>query len=123
MTGTWPGLRVFIAENNPWVRQSLRIFLVQYLDFEIEGETDTLEGLPEAAAACTPDLLIIAWDLPGKVDGQLIGELRMVRPEMKIVAISSQPELEKAAIQAGADAGLGRLDLENLRIEELELAA
>jgi DNA-binding NarL/FixJ family response regulator len=111
--------RVYIAENNLFVRESLNVFLDQHLSFEVIGETDTLDGLKEALAGCEPDLLIIAWDLPGKMDGQVIRELRGRRPGIKIVAMSGKPGSEVAALRAGADAFVSKADPPECMVEAL----
>jgi DNA-binding NarL/FixJ family response regulator len=102
--------RVYIAENNQWVRQTLRVFLRQYMSFEVIGESETRESVIQGVAACAPDVLILAWELPGGVDRGLIQTLREKRPQMKIISLGSHPEAEKSALLAGVDAFVSKGD-------------
>jgi DNA-binding NarL/FixJ family response regulator len=111
--------RVYIAENNLCVRESLKMFLDQRLSFEVIGETDNLCGLSEAVALSEPDLLIIAWDFSGRLNGQIIQELRGRRPGMKIIAMSSKPGSKVAALRAGADAFVSKADPPEFMVEAI----
>lgn len=102
--------RAYIAENNQWVRQTLKVFLRQHMYFEIIGETDTRDGLIEGVEACAPDVLIIAWELPGGVDRDLINPLREKQPQMKIISLGNHPEAEREALLAGVDVYVSKGD-------------
>lgn len=102
--------RIFIADDNLWVRLSLGLFLEQTKFLKVVGETNTIIELIAAIQHAQPDILLIAWELIDGVDSQLIGKLRDACPGIKIVGLSTKPGLENAAILAGADAFVSKGD-------------
>ena len=110
MDGPDQAIRIFIADNNLWVRESLGLLLEQNPNIKVVGKTDTVDGLMDAINQSAPDLLLIAWELSGGVDNRLILDLREKRLGMKIIALSSKQESKIAALRAGADAFVSKAD-------------
>ncbi len=97
-------VRAFIAEDNPQVRASLRVFLELHLKLQVVGEAAEVQELVEAVALSRPSLLLLAWELPDQDCRGLIRRIKSCCPGVKIVSLSSQSGMEQAVLQAGADA-------------------
>lgn len=97
-------MRVLLAEDQPKVRFALRVLLERQPGIHIVGEAvDADELLDQSREAC-PDLVLLAWGLPGQKMTDLIGALHSLCPRLAVVALSGRPEAQISALAAGADA-------------------
>lgn len=101
-------MHVLLADDQLRVRSALRLLLEQEPDFEVVGETADATGLLLAVAEKTPDLLLLDWELPGLPVTQLLRLLEYERPSLKIIAMSSHPEVERLVLDAGVHAFLSK---------------
>ncbi len=101
-------MRVLLADDQLQVRSALRLLLEQEPDFQVVGETADATGLLLAAAEKAPDLVLLDWELPGLPAAQLLRLLQYERPFLKIIAMSSHPEVERLALDAGVHAFLSK---------------
>jgi DNA-binding NarL/FixJ family response regulator len=103
-------VRILIADNQPKVRFALRVLLGRQLESSIiEEASDAVEALTEAMNIC-PDVILLAWDLPGRRELGLIPALRRLCPAVEIIALSGRAETRQAALKAGADAFVSKGD-------------
>lgn len=103
-------MRILLADDQQRVRFALRVLLERQSGFEISGEAaDAVELLVEAMNAC-PDLVLLAWDLPGLSELDLVPALRRVCPDVGIIALSGRSEARRAALKAGVDAFVSKGD-------------
>lgn len=114
-------MRVILADHRREIRSALRLLLEQQNDaWEVLGEaTDLFELASNLKKGC-PDVLLLDWELPGMfVDrwnpdfdrpASMLKRLREICPQMRIVALSSQPEECAIALQAGADETVCKTD-------------
>lgn len=91
-------MRVALADDETSVRSALALLLRQEPDFEIVSETADATGLLAAVVLTAPDLLLLDWELPGLPMKQLVRLLRYEQPLMKVIAMSSRPEAQQAAL-------------------------
>lgn len=106
-------LRVFIADDQGAIRYALRLLLqiATEIGADVVGEAGDGAGLPIALQQAQPDLLLIDWGLPGiDLSSEQIVALRVLCPNMKIIALSVRAEVEKMALDAGADAFVSKCD-------------
>jgi DNA-binding NarL/FixJ family response regulator len=97
-------MRILVADDQTKVRFALRVLLRRQLGLETVDEAiDAVEVLVQAMNAC-PDLVLLAWDLPGLQDLDLVPALRRICPDVDIIAMSGRSEARKAALDAGVDA-------------------
>ena len=97
-------MRVLLADDQAKVRSALRLLLEQLPGVEILGEAaDTTVLLDWAKVAC-PDLVLLDWELPGLPAAALLRVLCYQCPNLRVIALSSRPEVRQAALEAGADA-------------------
>jgi len=47
-------------------------------------------------------LVLIDWDLPGMAELDLLAALHRICPGLRVIALSSRPEVEQEALAAGA---------------------
>jgi DNA-binding NarL/FixJ family response regulator len=103
-------MRVLLADDQLNVRSALRLLLEQETDFQVVGETADATGLLLAVAEKAADLVLLDWELPGLPAEQLVRLLQFERPYLKIIAMSSRPEVEALVKAAGVQANLSKGD-------------
>ncbi len=101
-------MRVLLADDQINVRSALHLVLAQITDLQIAGEAADAVSLLQAVAQKKPDLVLLDWELPGLPASQLLRLLKFERPSLQIIAMSSRPEAEKQALDAGVDAFMSK---------------
>jgi DNA-binding NarL/FixJ family response regulator len=101
--------RTVLADGQPTVRDALRILVTQGLGMQVVDEAGTLQTLQRQVRAHRPDLAIVDWDLLGQSASVLAG-LRACSPGLRIVVIGLRPEMRPAALAAGADGFVSKVD-------------
>jgi DNA-binding NarL/FixJ family response regulator len=103
-------MRVLLADDQYRIRFALRALLSQQPELDIVGEAVEAQGVLAQAEATCPDLVLLAWELPGLSAFDLPRTLRKVCPRAVIIVLSSRPEERAAILQAGADAFVSKID-------------
>lgn len=103
-------MRTVLADRQPAVRRALRVLLTQDLGLEVVGEVEAADGLQASVRALQPDLLIVDWDLLAADAGATLVALRRSRGGVHIVVLGIRPEDRSAALAAGADAFVSKVD-------------
>jgi DNA-binding NarL/FixJ family response regulator len=101
-------LLVLLADDQANVRNALRLLLEQEPDVEIIGEAADASGLLLLVTQKPADVLLLDWELPGLPSRYLLRLLRDERPSLHIIAMSSRPEAQQAAAEAGVAAFLSK---------------
>jgi two-component system invasion response regulator UvrY len=97
-------IRLFIADDHPLVRAGFHQLLAEEPDFDVVGEAvdghDLLARLPETPT----DIVVLDVTMPGPGFLPLLGRLREVHPQVRVLVVSVHPEGELAlrALQGGA---------------------
>jgi DNA-binding NarL/FixJ family response regulator len=97
-------MRIFIADADKQLRVALQILLHQEPGMQVTGVATDAKGLLAQVEASQPDVLLLDWYLPGMPMTGLLADLHVLDLSPKIVVLSVRPELENAAMAAGADA-------------------
>ena len=97
-------MRILLADDEAKVRSALRLLLLHQSDVDILGEAVDTTGLLDWVKAAPPDLVLLDWELPGLPGVDLLPLLQDYCPELRVVVLSSRPEVRQAALEAGADA-------------------
>jgi DNA-binding NarL/FixJ family response regulator len=96
-------IRLLLADDMTLIRHGIRALMTGVHDIEIVGEAATAEDAILLARALHPHVVLIDQDLPG--DGlQATGAIKGADPEVEVVVMTEEIDLEKAmrAVEAGA---------------------
>lgn len=96
--------RLFIVDDHPLVRRSMRGLLDLEPDFEVVGEADSAERALELLAEPLPDLVLVDYSLPGMNGVELVQRLGASYPGLYCLVVSSHHErfYVDAALATGA---------------------
>ena len=97
-------IRVLLADDHAVVRQGLRTFLDLQDDIEVVADVGDGEAALEAAREHEPDVVLMDLVMPGIGGVEAIRRLREVRPEARVLVLTSFLDDEKLfpAVRAGA---------------------
>lgn len=99
-----PPLRVLLVDDSPIIRLGLRSALEDYSDIAIVGEAgNTADGLA-AVASLKPDVVLLDLNLPDRSGLQACRDLRKLRPQTKVLILTSSNSERNVqeAMNAGA---------------------
>lgn len=107
-----PRIRVGIVDDHPSLRLGVRAMLETDPAIELAGEASDAASAFELVANTPLDVLVLDIKLPGKNGIRIARELRVQRPELKIVMFSAydKPQYIQSAQRAGAHAYLVKTD-------------
>lgn len=95
---------IFIVDDHPLIRRSLRLRLEQEPDMEVCGEAEDWSGALKGIARESPDLVILNISL-NRYDGlELVESIKALKKEQKVVVLSMYEKdiFAERAIRAGA---------------------
>lgn len=105
-------VKLFLVEDHPIMRSTLRKLLLRESDFSIYDEAATAEEALEKLEASPekPDLLLVDASLPGMSGLELLVEIHARWPELQSLILSGYDKsvYEKRALEAGAQAYLNK---------------
>lgn len=127
-------MHVVLADHRSEIRSALRLLLEQQADaWEVQGEASDLFELAVCLKKSCPDILLLDWELPGICADRwnpdpdrptsMIKKLREICPQMRIVALSSQPEECRMALQAGADEIVCKTDPPEILLDKMKISS
>jgi DNA-binding NarL/FixJ family response regulator len=103
-------MRILLADDASNVRWALQALLERQPGLEIVGAVGNAWELLSQVRATCPDLVILDWELPRSAAVTLLTELGEACPGLAVIALSGRPEKRKAALAAGADAFVSKVD-------------
>jgi DNA-binding NarL/FixJ family response regulator len=103
-------VRVLIADGQSKVRFALRVLLERQPGFEVVGEAVYAQDLLTQVEASQPELVLLDWELSGLAQAGSLSALREACPGSHVIALSGRPEARQAALDAGADAFVSKID-------------
>jgi len=103
-------MRILLADSQPKVRFAMRVLLERQPGLKVMGEAADADDLLNQAEMSCPDIVLIAWSLPGMAADGFLPALRGVCPDLSVIVLSGRPELRRAALDAGADAFVSKTD-------------
>lgn len=97
--------KIFIVEDHPVFREGLRQLVNRERDLNVCGEAADCAHALEAIPRLDPDLVLVDLTLPGESGLELIEELRIVDPKIKLLVVSMHDEALYAdrVLRAGGD--------------------
>ena len=139
-------MRILVAENQPKVRHALRVLLEHQPGLEVVGDVADGAALLAQVRAASPDIVLLHWRLRGwsaadpsaaltdpVPKGHSTGRtgpsassrqgplcrLREAYTDLAVIVLSGNPEVEQAALAAGADAFVSKGDPPELLLEAI----
>lgn len=111
-------VRIFIVDDHPIIRQSLRSLLEREEGLAICGEAAKAETALEQIETAAPDLVLIDVSLPGVNGIELARMLRQQYPDLLLAMLSGHGERShvEQALQAGANGYLLKGSAEELPV-------
>ena len=106
-------MKIVIIDIYPGIRKGLRCIIEEYMGYTISGEADDIESAIKIIGETEADIVIVDID-QGEIHGlQLIGILKGLFPEIRILAMSmyEEPMFAENALRAGANAYLPKMDV------------
>lgn len=124
-------MRVILADHRREIRSALRLLLEQQPDaWEITGEASDLFELAALLRTACTDVVLLDWELPGlSADRwhpdphrpeEMLARLRELCPQMRIIALSTQPEECALARAAGADEIVCKTEMPEYLLEKMK---
>jgi DNA-binding NarL/FixJ family response regulator len=92
------------------VRFALCALLHQEPGLEIVGEAAHAEDLLAQVEDTGPDIILLDWALNGRDTDRLLAELWKLCPMAYVIVLSGRPEERLAALAAGADLFVSKID-------------
>ena len=110
-------LRLLVVDDHEIVRQGLVALLDRRAGFQVVAEAGTVAESIEAARRHEPDIVVMDVRLPDGSGIEACQEIRALRPETRVVMLTSYPDEEAvlSAIVAGASGYL----LKQIRARDL----
>ncbi|MGV3659932.1 MAG: response regulator transcription factor [Prosthecobacter sp.] len=99
-----PNIRVAIVDDHAMMREGLRLFLDNTGDMQCVWMAGEAGEAVRQVEGDTPDVLIVDITLPGRSGLELIKDIRLLRPQLPMLAVSMHDEklYAQRALKAGA---------------------
>lgn len=101
-------VRILIVDDHEVVRIGIASLMHDAKDLEVAAMAGTAAEALEAAALVRPDVVVLDLRLPDRPGTAIVGDLRILLPQVRIVVLTSygQDRAVVAALAAGVDAFL-----------------
>ncbi len=103
-------VRVLLADDQMKVRSALRLLIEQELAFNVVGEAGAADELLRGILTAYPQVVLLDWELPGLPDQHKLDSMHLIDPQLKVIALSGQPEARKQALADGVDLFVSKSD-------------
>jgi DNA-binding NarL/FixJ family response regulator len=113
-------MRVVVADDQSDVRSALRLMLEEKTGITQVFEVSTSQELLLRLKSDCPDLVLLDFELPGTRPGELLKALRLVCPGLRVIALSSRPQMKQMALNYGADVFVCKSDPPEILLNAIE---
>jgi DNA-binding NarL/FixJ family response regulator len=103
-------MRILLADEQTRVRSALQVLLQQESGVNIVGEAREAKELLAQLRATQPDLVLLDWELPDLATVGSLPALQTACPSLRVIVLSGRPEARLAALAAGADDFVSKVD-------------
>ena len=99
-----PRIRVLVADDHALVREGIRHVLASAHGFDIAGEAGGGTEAVKLAGECAPDVILLDVSMPDGGGLEVIGDIRRVAPDARVIILSVHDEAEYVlqGVRAGA---------------------
>lgn len=118
-------IKVLIADDHEVVRTGIRSIVSQDPDIEVVGEATTGEETVAMAIEMEPDVVLLDIRMPGNDGLNALGRIKLDRPRMPIVVLSTydNPTYVARAVALGANGYLMKTATHNEVIDAVKRAS
>jgi DNA-binding NarL/FixJ family response regulator len=97
-------IKILIVDDHPMMREGLRGVINRQPDMKVCGEAENAAQAMSAVQQLAPDLALVDITLPGKSGLELVKDLKVMHPQLVILAISMHDEslYAERMLRAGA---------------------
>lgn len=92
-------INIFLVDDHEIVLEGFKKLIREASDINIVGEAKSAERLLERLPDLVCDVILVDLYLPGKNGYQLLVEIQKMRPDIRVIIMSINPE-EKSALRA-----------------------
>lgn len=113
--------RVIICDDHKIVREGLKQIINAFNDFEVISDVESGEALFSELKTLKPQIIILDVSLPGRSGLEVLKQIKLLNPEIKVLVLSMYPEDQFAIrmLKAGASGYLHKDSEPNLLVEAL----
>jgi len=113
-------INIFIADDHELVREGLKKILKEEKDIKIVGEAQNASEVLEKMRSIDCDIILLDMNMPGRSGIDLITDLKLMKPQLRILVLSIHPEDHYAlrTLKAGASGYISK----DTALDELVLA-
>lgn len=114
--------QIFIADDHGLIREGFKRLIEAEVGLEVIGESDNGLDALSFLREHDCDLLVLDISMPGKNGLELLKELKVLRPGLKVLILTMHPEDRFAlrALRAGADGYLTKVSAPKELIKAIE---
>jgi len=117
-------IRVFLVDDQPAIRQGLRLRLTTEPDLMIVGEAGNGEEAIELAAALRPDVIILDIAMPGMDGFETARRLReAIQPAIVVLSLHDDATSRARALAAGATTFVAKHEADALLVDTIRRVA
>lgn len=97
-------INVYIADDHPLIREGIKKLLAQEIDIKLVGETSNPFEVVDQIVKSKCDILILDLSMPGKSGLDVLKEIKVLVPQVKVLIMTMLPEdqFAKRTLKAGA---------------------
>ncbi|MFC2030500.1 response regulator transcription factor [Chloroflexota bacterium] len=116
-------MRILLADDQSKVRFALRVLLERQPGVVVQGEAADAQDLLVQTGEICPDVVLLAWELPGFVPSELLAALHTACSSLQVIALSGRPEARHTALAAGVDAFVSKTDPPEKLLSAIQIAS
>lgn len=103
-------MRTYIVADQPQLRSAIQFLLDHQPNIRVIDSIDPKKIILAQIEAARPELIMLDWDMFGQATVELLMLLCRSEERPRVLVLSSRPEVEQAALQAGADVFICKSD-------------
>lgn len=96
-------MRTYIVADQPQLRSAIQFLLDHQPNIKVVDSIDQKKIILAQIELARPELIMLDWDMLGQATVELLMLLCRSKERPSILVLSSRPEVEQVALQAGAD--------------------
>ena len=106
-------IKIFIADDHSLIREGIKNLISSESDIKIIGESSNPHEVLEQLKKHKPDVIVLDISMPGKSGLDLLKEIKIQLPDIKVLMMSMLPEEQfaKRTLKAGASGYITKTSL------------